>query len=101
MSKVMTFREKLEAKKREKNPEFIKAFEETKQALDLHIQLQEEMRSWREQAGLTSAQVAERMGVKPPTISRLEKNADRASIERILKYASVCGIKEIKLTIAS
>nr|WP_255417027.1 helix-turn-helix transcriptional regulator [Photorhabdus sp. CRCIA-P01] len=59
------------------------------------------MRSWREQAGLTSAQVAERMGVKPPTISRLEKNADRASIKRILKYASVCGVKEIKLTIAS
>nr|WP_323840396.1 helix-turn-helix transcriptional regulator [Photorhabdus sp. CRI-LC] len=41
------------------------------------------------------------MGVKPPTISRLEQNTDRASTERILKYASVCGIKEIKLTIAS
>ncbi|WP_426575388.1 helix-turn-helix domain-containing protein (plasmid) [Xenorhabdus stockiae] len=99
MKKVITFREKLEAKKKEGNPEFMQAFNENKQALELHIQLQEKMKSWKEQSGLTSAQIAEKMGVTPPTISKLEKNADRASIERILKYASACGLKEISISV--
>ncbi|MBD1226411.1 hypothetical protein [Xenorhabdus griffiniae] len=37
MKKIMTFREKLELKKREENPEFIKAYEEAKQDLELYF----------------------------------------------------------------
>ncbi|WGL99363.1 hypothetical protein QE177_05670 [Arsenophonus sp. aPb] len=61
--KVITFSEKLEAKKKEGNSEFIQAFNENKKALELHIQLQEQMKTWREQAGLTSAEIAAKIGV--------------------------------------
>ncbi|WP_114262321.1 helix-turn-helix domain-containing protein [Klebsiella pneumoniae] len=44
--------------------------------------LRETLATWRKDAGLTSAQVAERMGIKAPTISRMEKNAARMSIQR-------------------
>ncbi|EMJ8869160.1 TPA: helix-turn-helix transcriptional regulator, partial [Klebsiella pneumoniae] len=43
-------------------------------------------------AGLTSAQVAERMGIKAPTISRMEKNAARMSIQTLIRYARACGV---------
>jgi Helix-turn-helix. len=36
-------------------------------------QLQETLHVWRVEAGLTSAEVAERMGIKPLTVSRMEK----------------------------
>lgn len=58
------------------DPEYRAAYE-TEEASD---QLRETLASWREEAGLTSAQVAERMGIKPSTISRMEKNASRMSI---------------------
>lgn len=55
--------------------------------------LRETLAAWRTNAGLTSAQVAERMGVKPPTISRMEKNATKMSYETLLRYASACGVQ--------
>ncbi|CAM4019220.1 helix-turn-helix domain-containing protein [Xenorhabdus thuongxuanensis] len=100
MKKVMTFREKLEAKKKEGNPEFIQTFNEKKQALDLHLQLQQQLKSWKEQAGITSAEIADKMGLTPSTVSRLEQGADKASIERILKYANACGLKEININVS-
>ncbi|KMH32178.1 helix-turn-helix domain-containing protein [Klebsiella pneumoniae] len=39
---------------------------------------------WREQAGLTRAQVAQRMGVSAPTVSRMEANITRASLDTFL-----------------
>ena len=48
--------------------------------------------TWRKEAGLTSAQVAERMGIKAPTISRMEKNASRMSIQTLVRYARACGV---------
>jgi HTH-type transcriptional regulator/antitoxin HipB len=54
--------------------------------------LQKTLAEWRKSAGLTSAQVAERMGIKPPTVSRMEKNAIKMSYETLLRYASACGI---------
>lgn len=53
--------------------------------------LQETLATWRK-AGLTSAQVAERMGIKAPTISRMEKNASRMSIQTLVRYARACGV---------
>lgn len=48
---------------------------------------------WRNQAGLTRAQVAQRMGVSAPTVSRMEANITRASLDTLTRYALVCGIK--------
>ena len=50
--------------------------------------LRETLATWRKEAGLTSAQVAERMGIKAPTISRME----RMSIQTLVRYARACGV---------
>lgn len=54
--------------------------------------LRDTLENWRKTAGLTSAQVAERMGVKPPTVSRMEKNASKMSYETLTRYAKACGV---------
>jgi DNA-binding XRE family transcriptional regulator len=48
---------------------------------------------WRKQAGLTRAQVAQRMGVSAPTVSRMEANITRASLDTLTRYALACGIQ--------
>lgn len=70
------------------DPEYLTAYEaELEQE-----RLQETLTSWRREAGLTSAQVAERMGIKLPTISRMEKNATKMSYETLRRYANACGV---------
>lgn len=68
--------------------EYRKAYE-AEEALE---NLQNTLCEWRTMAGLTSAQVAERMGVKPPTVSRMEKHATKMSYETLIRYAHACGI---------
>ena len=56
----------------------------------------------RDAAGLTQAQIAERMGTKPPAISRLlaslASDKHSPSVATLRKYAAACGRKlEIKL----
>ncbi|EJD7605388.1 helix-turn-helix transcriptional regulator [Salmonella enterica] len=70
------------------DPEYRTAYE-TEEASE---QLRETLAFWRKEAGLTSAQVAERMGIKAPTISRMEKNASRMSIDTLIRYARACGV---------
>ncbi|HAU3157748.1 TPA: helix-turn-helix transcriptional regulator [Salmonella enterica subsp. houtenae] len=70
------------------DPEYRTAYE-TEESSE---QLRETLASWRKEAGLTSAQVAERMGIKAPTISRMEKNASRMSIDTLIRYARACGV---------
>lgn len=70
------------------DPEYGAAYE----AEESSEQLQETLAAWRKEAGLTSAQVAERMGIKAPTISRIEKNASRMSIQTLIRYARACGV---------
>lgn len=48
---------------------------------------------WRHHAGLTRAQVAQRMGVSAPTVSRMETNVTRASLDTLTRYALACGVK--------
>lgn len=59
-------------------------------------ELQELLKSLRKQAGLTVSQVAERMGVTQPAVSRLENNASRASVISLERYARACG-SEIRI----
>lgn len=69
-------------------PEARQAYEEAGEEFALLEQLTE----WRENAGLTRAQVAEKMGVSAPAISRLERNIDRATWTTLRRYAAACGI---------
>jgi DNA-binding XRE family transcriptional regulator len=49
----------------------------------------------RQEAGLTQAQVAERMGTQPPAVARLERSLATGkhspSLATLRKYASACG----------
>ncbi|OBW90800.1 helix-turn-helix domain-containing protein [Gallibacterium salpingitidis] len=45
----------------------------------------------RQKAGLTVSEVAARMGVSQPAVSKLEKNASRASFTTLQRYAHACG----------
>jgi DNA-binding XRE family transcriptional regulator len=57
----------------------------------------------RHEAGLTQAQVAERMGTQPPSIARLERllatGKHSPSLATLRKYAPACG-RELVLKIA-
>ncbi|KMJ44983.1 hypothetical protein AB204_11610 [Xenorhabdus khoisanae] len=54
-------------------------------------ELQELLADLRRRAGLNSTQVAERMGITQPAVSKLEKNARKASISTLERYAAACG----------
>jgi ribosome-binding protein aMBF1 (putative translation factor) len=57
----------------------------------------------RQDAGLTQAQLAERMGTQAPAIARLERalatGKHSPSIATLRKYAQACG-KELRLRVA-
>lgn len=57
----------------------------------------------RHEAGLTQAQVAERMGTQPPSVARLERalatGKHSPSLATLRKYAQACG-RELVLQIA-
>ncbi|MGL4733688.1 MAG: helix-turn-helix domain-containing protein [Enterovibrio sp.] len=75
------------------DPEVQKAYEDELRKERLQAILEE----WRKIAGLTRAQVAERMGVQPPTVSKMEGNICKASIDTLARYAHACGIKKPKI----
>ena len=54
-------------------------------------ELQSLLQEMRIRAGLTISQVAEKMGVTQPAISKLEKNASRASFLTLQRHAHACG----------
>ncbi|KAE9533329.1 helix-turn-helix domain-containing protein [Ursidibacter arcticus] len=51
----------------------------------------------RSKAGLNISQVAERMGISQPAVSKLERNADKATLSSLIRYAQACGM-ELKLS---
>jgi DNA-binding XRE family transcriptional regulator len=57
----------------------------------------------RHEAGLTQAQVAERMGTQPPAVARLERSLATGkhspSLATLRKYAQACG-RDLVLQIA-
>ncbi|WP_188093414.1 helix-turn-helix domain-containing protein [Photorhabdus heterorhabditis] len=78
-----------------KDPEYRAAYE----AEERKEKLQALLAEWRNNAGITRAQVAERMGVKPPTVSRMESNINKASIDTLARYARACGIEKPQITL--
>lgn len=77
-------------------------FKKEYDALESEFALFDELLNARNNAGLTQAEVAERMGTKTPAIARLESGGGSKkhspSIATLLKYADAvdCGL-EIKL----
>lgn len=61
--------------------------QETKEDVELEYILQK----MREEAGLSQAEVAKRLGVTPPAVSRLEKQPTHASFKTLRRYAVACG----------
>ena len=66
-------------------------------------QLLDQLLKARHEAGLTQAQVAQRMGTQPPAIARLERSLATGkhspSLATLRKYAQACG-RELVLQIA-
>lgn len=60
-------------------------------------QLRPLLQGFRKAAGLTQAEVAERLGVTQQTYARLEANPGTASLERLFRVMRVLGI-EINLS---
>lgn len=77
------------------NPDVKKAYD----ALEDEYVLARELIRARSSAGLTQAEVAEKMHTKPPAIARLEGGGKHSpSIETLRKYASAVGCKlEVRL----
>ena len=65
------------------------------EALEAEFNLLQQMLRARQQAGLSQAQVAERMGTKPPAVTRLESSLSNGrhspSIATLQKYAKAVG----------
>ncbi|EMK8419700.1 helix-turn-helix transcriptional regulator [Shigella sonnei] len=76
-----------------KNPDVMAAYLAEKK----EEELQELLADMRRRAGINSTQVAERMGITQPAVSKLEKNASKASITTLERYAAACGAS-IKIT---
>lgn len=74
-------------------PEFVKAYDE----LETEFVLLRELIQARQRAGLTQAQIAEKMGTKPPAVTRLETslsgNRHSPTLSTLKKYASAVGCK--------
>ncbi|EYU16364.1 MULTISPECIES: helix-turn-helix domain-containing protein [Photorhabdus] len=61
--------------------------------------LQNTLEQWRTSAGLTRADLAKILGVTPSTVSRMEKNVTRASIDTLARYAQACGIEHPSISL--
>jgi predicted XRE-type DNA-binding protein len=69
------------------NPEVMAAYLAEKK----EEELQELLTDLRRRAGINSTQVAERMGITQPAVSKLERNASKASVSTLERYAAACG----------
>lgn len=56
-------------------------------------QLPQLLQAFRKEAGLTQAEAALRMGVSQQTLSALERNAARISVERLMRLLSILGVE--------
>lgn len=53
------------------------------------------LRAARLQQGMTQAAVAEKVGISPQAMSRLERNAGRASFDRIHRLSVLLGMEVV------
>jgi DNA-binding XRE family transcriptional regulator len=63
------------------------------EALEEEFSLMGAMLDARREAGLTQAQVAERMGVKQPVVAKIEGGKSNVSFDTLKRYAHATGCK--------
>lgn len=51
------------------------------------------LRAFRKQAGLTQAAMARRLGMTQQTLSAFERNAEKASAERVMQYLGILKVE--------
>ncbi|USE77213.1 helix-turn-helix domain-containing protein [Cupriavidus gilardii] len=56
-------------------------------------QLPQLLQAFRKEAGLTQAEAALRMGVSQQTLSALERNPARVSVDKLMRVLSVLGVE--------
>ena len=69
------------------------AYRREYEALEEETTLIGAMLDARQRAGLTQAQVAERMGVKQPVVAKLEGGKSNVSFDTLKRYAHATGCK--------
>ena len=50
------------------------------------------LQGFRKQAGLTQAEMAERLGITQQTLSAFERNAEKATVHRLVAYLNILGV---------
>lgn len=63
------------------------------------MHLDELMEQWREESGLRQSEIARRMGISRQGLYKLQKNADKAGIRTLAKYAKACGVRKIVINL--
>ena len=92
---TITFEEKIS--KELLNPTFAKEYE----ALELQSKLAEQVIYWRQKRGLTQTQLANLLGTRQSSISRLENMSVLPSLSFLVRVADILGLKiDIKLTVS-
>ncbi|MEH0107250.1 helix-turn-helix domain-containing protein [Escherichia coli] len=51
------------------------------------------MAEWRGTAGMSRRKVASVLGITPAAVSQIERNAGKARVETLARYAWACGVK--------
>lgn len=81
-------------KRKKEDPEFADGFDEGYQNFKIGVLFKVS----REQAGLTQAEVAQKLGTKKSAISRIENHAENITLSTLHKYAKALG-KKVNLEI--
>ena len=89
---MSTFREYLEERKK-RDPEFASEYEKNYEAFKLGSMI----KALREDSGITQQELADKIGSKKSTISRMENHAEDVRLSTLQKVAAACG-KNVSIT---
>ena len=89
---MSTYREYLEDRKK-RDPEFAEEYEKNYENFKLNAML----KALRIESGISQQEMADRIGTKKSTISRMENHAEDIRFSTLQKVASACG-KKISIT---
>lgn len=67
------------------------AYRSEEQDFSIENEVHELLQNMREQAGLSRTELARRLEITPPAITRLEKRPAHASVTTLTRYAEACG----------
>ena len=85
---MSTYREYLEDRKK-RDPEFAEEFEKNYENFKLNAMI----KALRIESGISQQEMADRIGTKKSTISRMENHAEDIRFSTLQKVASACGKK--------